>query len=117
MLNFVMLSLILLTVENGTSKVVVDNNMIEWYKIEFEKPSIEARKAIWEVLMPDVAGETAQELASRFDFSGGQIENIARKVTVYQVLHGTMPSPEAIAVFCNEEYLNRGSMRKIGFSA
>jgi hypothetical protein len=87
------------------------------YKIEFEKPNSETRKAIWEALMPDIAGDTAQELASRFDFSGGQIENITRKVTVHQVLHGVMPSSEDIVRFCNEEHLNQGSAKKIGFKA
>jgi SpoVK/Ycf46/Vps4 family AAA+-type ATPase len=87
------------------------------YKIEFEKPGIETRRAIWEALIPDIAGDSVQELASRFDFSGGQIENITRKITVHQVLHGVMPSSEDITRFCCAEHWGRRSANKIGFTS
>ena len=56
------------------------------YKIEFEKPSAEERKHIWMSMLPDLKEADALTLASRFDFSGGQIENIARKRIVDDIL-------------------------------
>ena len=52
------------------------------YKIEFEKPDIESRKKIWLSYFPAIKDKDVNCLAAQFDFSGGQIENIARKSTV-----------------------------------
>jgi len=85
------------------------------YKIEFEKPEIVTRKAIWQSMMPDIAEEDAHSLAVRFDFSGGQIENIARKVSVHHVLSGKAPSLEEMIRFCEEEIIHRDGAKQIGF--
>jgi hypothetical protein len=55
-------------------------------------------------------------LSQRFDFSGGQIENIARKHTVESILSGAEPSLETILSFCKEESLEHKS-HPIGFCA
>jgi len=86
------------------------------YKIEFEKPESEARKAIWLSLIPALSDEDARELSSRFDFSGGQIENIARKFSVSQVLSGTTPALEEMMKFCAEESCCKGDSKQIGFT-
>ena len=49
------------------------------YKIKFEKPSQEAKKQIWKAMMPELSEADARYLASKFEFSGAQIENIVRK--------------------------------------
>ena len=85
------------------------------YKIEFDKPETETRKAIWTSLIAGLPDEDAWTLASRFDFSGGQIENIARKSTVHQVLSGKTPILDDMIKFCSEECLGRE--KKIGFAA
>jgi len=87
------------------------------YKIEFEKPNAETRKSIWCSLINGLSDEDASVLSSRFDFSGGQIENISRKSTVHRVLSGNAPSLEDMMKFCNEECLSWDGMRKIGFVA
>jgi hypothetical protein len=87
------------------------------YKIEFEKPNAETRKSIWRSLIDGLSEEDAWVLSSRFDFSGGQIENISRKTAVHQVLYGKAPALENLIKFCNDECLNRDVMRKIGFAA
>ena len=87
------------------------------YKIEFEKPNLEARKAIWRSLVSDLSDEEASIIASRFDFSGGQIENIARKSTVHRVLSGNIPSLDDLIKYCSDENIDRESARRIGFCA
>jgi hypothetical protein len=87
------------------------------YKIEFEKPNAETRKSIWCSLINGLSDEDAWVLSSRFDFSGGQIENISRKSTVHRVLSGNVPSLEDMIKFCNEECLCWDGMRKMGFVA
>ena len=58
------------------------------YKIKFEKPTVEARVLIWRTMIPDLSEMDAKTLAAKYDFSGGQIENIARHYTIDSILHG-----------------------------
>ena len=87
------------------------------YKIEFEKPSTEAKIRIWRSMIPTLDEQTAATLAKRYDFSGGQIENIARKRTIDIILQGAEPSFEQLDEYCRSEMLGQseGMRRKIGF--
>ena len=86
------------------------------YKVQFERPSIKAKQAIWQSMIPDIDEATAKTLASEYDFSGGQIENIARKQTVEQVLSGIEPSLESLRKICNAEFLHtRSNTRRLGY--
>jgi SpoVK/Ycf46/Vps4 family AAA+-type ATPase len=88
------------------------------YRIEFEKPNLAARVSIWRTMLPDLPAGEAENLAGRFEISGGQIENAARKYTVNTVLRGLRPSPEALAGFCRDEMRGKNETGfKIGFSA
>jgi SpoVK/Ycf46/Vps4 family AAA+-type ATPase len=87
------------------------------YKIRFEKPCVEARRSIWRAIMPELSPEDAAELAERFDFTGGQIENIARKRLVDAILSGSEPSLEAVARLCKEETLyHEDGTKAVGFA-
>ena len=48
------------------------------YKIKFEKPDLLSRSQIWQSMIPQLTPSEAKRLASEYDFSGGEIENIAR---------------------------------------
>jgi hypothetical protein len=84
------------------------------YKIEFEKPDTESKKMLWQSHIPSLTGEDASRLAVKFDFSGGQIENIARKNAVSFILNGADPDPSVLEIFCEEELLEKDTPR-IGF--
>lgn len=86
------------------------------YKIEFQKPSLFAKKQIWKSMLSNLTNHEAEELAVQYDFSGGQIENIVRKSTVEHILSGALPSMEELHSFCRSERLNNTDNRqKIGF--
>jgi len=86
------------------------------YKIEFSKPTVEARTKIWQSMLPEVPQEHLGKLAEEFDFSGGQIENIARHYTIDYILHGEREDTLGqLQQFCRNERLKKGSGRKIGF--
>ncbi|GHU08309.1 hypothetical protein FACS1894151_04000 [Spirochaetia bacterium] len=87
------------------------------YKIEFDKPGLETRTAIWNSMLPLLSKADLDKLASRFDFSGGQIENISRKSAVESVLTGIEPSAERLAAFCREEQMGREDGHRIGFGS
>ena len=86
------------------------------YKIRFDKPSMEAKVAIWRSMIPALSEAEAVQLASEFDFSGGQIENIARKREVKAIIGLSDPGFEEIREFCTEEGIGNGpERRRIGF--
>lgn len=58
------------------------------YKIRFDKPSLTARAEIWQTMLPALNENDAYTLASQFDLSGGEIENIVRKHSVNAILSG-----------------------------
>lgn len=86
------------------------------YKIKFEKPTLEARMSIWHTMIPDLKTDDARILASKYDFSGGQIENIARHYTIGSILHGESENiVEKLSTYCDGEKLETKETRKIGF--
>jgi hypothetical protein len=86
------------------------------YKIEFENPTDEVRRAIWQSLMSDLDEKDAVILSQRFDFSGGQIENVARKRTVERILTGGEVPLDTLIGFCKDETLAT-ERKTIGFGA
>ena len=64
--------------------------------------------------MPDLPENEAAILAERYDFSGGQMENITRKATVEHILTGKIPDLETLIGFCEEENIAANRPR-IGF--
>ena len=88
------------------------------YKIEFERPDIQAKCAIWKSMIPELNEDEAECLASRYDFSGGQIENICRKRTIDSILWGSeILDFEKLKEHCESEIIQPGKTerRKIGF--
>lgn len=87
------------------------------YKIEFERPTLEAKTQIWKSMIPSLSDEFATSLAKDYDLSGGQIENVSRKRTVEQILSGVEPSEEMIREYCRAETLNGSQVtrNRIGF--
>jgi SpoVK/Ycf46/Vps4 family AAA+-type ATPase len=86
------------------------------YKITFDKPSMESRKGIWNALLPDLPGSNAEELSGKFELSGGQIENIARKIEVDAIINGEDMRMEKLAQYCKDEILNGfNPSKRIGF--
>jgi SpoVK/Ycf46/Vps4 family AAA+-type ATPase len=83
------------------------------YKIKFEKPDLEAKSAIWRSLMPSLTKDDALILASEYDFSGGEISNIARKCFINELLFKQTTSLEQIKAICSQEKLTKRT--KIGF--
>ena len=88
------------------------------YKIELSKPSKEVKSLIWQSMMPDLCEYDADELATSYDFSGGQIENVVRKQAINWVLYGKNASLEELRTICNEESISNNKTRsRIGFYA
>ena len=92
------------------------------FKIEFNKPCTEVKSKIWRSMLKDLSADDALQLASNFDFSGGQIENIARKRTVDYILSGQYATLSQLEDYCRAEQLGSKDKKKerhhiAGFSA
>ncbi len=87
------------------------------YKIRFEKPDKEVREKIWQMMIPELTKSDAAVLAESYEFSGGQIENIARKHAINSVLYGEEESPlNSLLQDCaNEKLSNNDARSKVGF--
>ena len=86
------------------------------YKIKFDKPTVEARAHIWHSMIPELSEMDVHTLASKYDFSGGQIENIARHYAIDIILHGQSEDVLPMLIrHCDNERLDEKDKRKIGF--
>ena len=86
------------------------------YKICFEKPDASVREKIWHTMLPTLSEEQCALLASAYNLSGGQMENVARKFSINSILYGSEKSPmDILHAYCNAERLDNQPTRRIGF--
>ena len=87
------------------------------YKVKFNAPSIQTRRHIWQAIMPEISEETASWLASHYNLSGGQIENVARRYAINTILYG-LPTEElpTLCKCCENESKETYGISQIGFS-
>lgn len=85
------------------------------YKVQFQKPDTEQSQQIWKSKLPFLQDDECQDLATAFDFSGGEMENIARKALTNEILSGEKPDFEYIKNLCENEKWSKKGKVKIGF--
>lgn len=86
------------------------------FKIKFENPSTEAKTSIWMNKLSWLDKESATEFATEYDFSGGQIDNIVRKIAMNEVITGERPAITDIHDMCKCEKIdNPDGARRMGF--
>ena len=85
-------------------------------KLQLPKPELEARKLIWQSMLPQLNEEQCTALANRFDFSGGQIQNVTRKQIINSIFTGNDELDfDRILDDCSAESMDRSNGHKIGF--
>lgn len=86
------------------------------FKIKFDAPSIENASKIWKNKLPTIITKEALYLANNYNFSGGEMGNIARKCIMEEVVLGNKLTFEKIISFCNSEKWEKNTVAtKIGF--
>ena len=86
------------------------------FKLKFEMPTLEAKKHIWKSKLNWLDDENAATLASRFQFTGGEIDNIARKTIINEVISGNRVSIDDVIEYCEAERLRSKNGRKLGYN-
>ncbi|MBR4824035.1 MAG: ATP-binding protein [Spirochaetaceae bacterium] len=84
------------------------------FKIKFENPSVDAKKKIWKSKLNWLSESDLSAFAQDYDLSGGQIDNIVRKITMDEVLTGRRPNFEELRNLCKNEKLG-STEKRIGF--
>lgn len=88
------------------------------YKLELQNPTYEVKKKIWKNKIPSLDDSIVEKVSRDFDFSGGQIDNVYRKIEVDSILYGTENiTMDDVVDFCNKEKFADDSLRRIGFQS
>ena len=77
------------------------------YKIYFEKPKADVRKQIWMSVLPKLTPDDAAILATRYEFTGSMIENVARRLTIDEVLYDRPMTLDTMKRLCDEEQIKK----------
>ena len=86
------------------------------FKVKFENPSTMNAAKIWRNKLRTLSPKEALHLASLFSYSGGEMENIARKSLTDEIVLGTKPNFERILSFCeNEKWSSKSGGVRIGY--
>ncbi len=85
------------------------------FKIKFQKPDLDTKAKIWKSKLNSLTTSECDTLATKFDFSGGQIDNIIRKIEMFELINGVSVGMDDIIRFCGEEILPKNTYTKIGF--
>ena len=125
-LNNALQNIILQEMEDLEGILIATTNMTEsfdaaferrfLYKILFKTPSAGVKAKIWKAMVEEISDSDAECLAAEYSFTGGQIENITRKLDVDYILYGSAPDLEKIHYLCRSESIRKENNRKaIGF--
>lgn len=66
--------------------------------------------------LPSLSVEDAHTLASSYEFSGGQIDNIVRKALMQEVIKGEKPTLNSLVTMCSEEKISKILQEKLDFA-
>lgn len=84
------------------------------FKVKFERPSLEAKKHIWMDKLNGLSEDAAEVLAESYNLSGGEIDNVVRKVTMNRVLTGEEYSLDNLKELCGREKFSK-QHKVVGF--
>lgn len=87
------------------------------FKIELKNPEETVKEKIWKSKLPKLKPTECKVLAQKYNFSGGQIENIVRKKEINEIINGHHINFNSILEFCKTEqfqYIN--NKPAIGFN-
>ena len=87
------------------------------FKVEFHIPDVSVKQQLWSCMLQGISEEEARHLAVNYNFSGGQIENIARQRAIDFVLSGKESSLKDIEGYCKAEIMEKNKNKRpvIGF--
>lgn len=118
-------NIILEQIEKSEGIIIATTNLVDnldsaferrfLFKLKFEMPTVEAKKQIWKSKLNWLDDIQASEISARFHFSGGEIDNIARKAIINEVITGNRATLDELVEYCDTERLIGKNGKKLGF--
>ena len=119
-------NIILEQMEKNEGIIVATTNLVDnldaaferrfLFKLKFELPTTEAKMQIWKSKLNWLTDEQATSMAESFMFSGGEIDNIARKAIINEVITGLPATIDELNNYCESERLISRNIPKVGFN-
>ncbi len=86
------------------------------FKIKFEKPNLEIKEKIWKSKINWLDDKSISKLASSYELTGAEIDNVIRKATMNEVLSGKKTSVKDLENYCQKEkFEHNKKIGRIGF--
>jgi SpoVK/Ycf46/Vps4 family AAA+-type ATPase len=86
------------------------------FKIKINNPTMSVKQKIWQNRLSFLSPVQTNTLAENYSLSGGQIENICRKIMMQEVITGTKIDLREISGFCEVELFGgTPKVQRIGF--
>ena len=86
------------------------------FTIKLEKPELQVQTKVWRDKLKWLSEESAHKLAHSYQLSGGEIDNIAKKAIMEEILRGKPATIGDLEEYCKVEKLGKsGSTRPVGF--
>ncbi|WP_282054523.1 ATP-binding protein [Maribacter luteus] len=87
------------------------------FKVRFNKPNKMSQSKIWNNGLHGISKTTSNYLATNFDLTGGEIENVIRKFKMARVLNPEIDIKEKLVQLCQSERFDERNQRtRIGFN-
>lgn len=84
------------------------------FKVAFPIPDSEIRYKIWKSKMPDYDDRLLREISVCYDFSGGEIDNVVRKILLERIIRPESHIREMLLRLCTGERIEQYAV-SIGF--
>lgn len=85
------------------------------FKIKFERPSKKIQKQIWQAKFPSLQESDINSIVDKYNFTGGNINNVKKKLNIEYVLSGRKDNIEDIYDNCKNEEIDTKNKKVIGF--
>jgi ATP-dependent 26S proteasome regulatory subunit len=86
------------------------------YKVEYKKPEVAVRRQILSNVFKDISAETIEKINMTCELTGGQIQNVHKKILINSLLNEEDNQESLILELCNEEFvLSKTDRKPIGF--
>lgn len=112
-------------IENFDGIMIITTNQIQnfddamerrfLFKIKFNNPDKDTQKKIWKNRFPYLEDKELDEITSKYDFTGGNIQNIKRKSSINYVIRGERSKISDLLELCKDEKIENENARRIGF--
>ena len=84
-------------------------------KVKFNKPNVKSRYKILKTKLKSISSKLLKQIAEEFSLTGGQIDNIARRIELCRLLEGDASNEAIMAIVESERVTKTMRNSRIGY--